>query len=53
MFDADDVKLFVKAAIEIERHGILPIDTEMQLEGIVCCGACAVDLIRSATEEAL
>lgn len=53
MFNADDVKLFIRAAIEYERHGCMPTDTEMALEGVACCGECAHEIITSAIEEAL
>lgn len=53
MFDADDVRLFAKAAIEYDRHGILPVDTEVELQSTACCAACAVELIETALREAM
>lgn len=53
MFDADEVRLLVRAAIEQERHGTLPVDTEMELNNVGCCAACAKELIDTARKEAL
>lgn len=53
MFTADEVQLFIRAAIELERHGCLPVDTQMDLLGIACCDECAADIISSGIEDAL
>lgn len=53
MFDADQVRLLMKAAVEYERHGTLPTDTAMALTDVSCCEGCGVDMVVAATEEAL
>jgi hypothetical protein len=53
MFTADDVRLFIRAAVEQERHGCVPVDTYMDLQDLACCGDCAIDIINAGIEEAL
>lgn len=53
MFDADQVRLLMKAAVEYDRHGTLPADTAMAVADVTCCDECLADMIASATEEAL
>lgn len=53
MFDADQVRLLMKAAVEYERHGTLPTDTAMAVADLACCEDCLANMIAAATEEAL
>lgn len=53
MFDADQVRLLMKAAVEYDRHGTLPTDTLLDLTDVVCCDECLADMITAASEEAL
>lgn len=53
MFDADDMRWAMKAAIEYERHGTLPADTMMALDEIACCAECAMADIEAMSQEAL
>lgn len=53
MFDPDTVRLLMKAAVELERHGTLPADTQMRVTEALCCGECAEDLLNAAIDEAL
>lgn len=53
MFDADTVRLLMKAAVEMDRHGSLPVDTAMQLDTAVCCDECTTELLDAAITEAL
>lgn len=53
MFDADQVRLLMKAAVEADRHDTLPTDTQMQLNEFVCCDECAEEMIDYAINQAL
>lgn len=53
MFDADQVRLLMKAAVEYERHGTLPVDTQLALTDATCCETCGEDMVVAAVEEAL
>lgn len=53
MFDADQVRLLMKAAVEFDRHGTLPVDTAMDLAGVACCEMCLADIIADARDDAL
>lgn len=53
MFDADQVRLLMKAAVEFDRHGTLPTDTAMAIEEISCCEECLAEMLDAATQDAL
>lgn len=53
MYDADALALFMKAAVEFDRHGTLPVDTMMALQDHACCEACALEAVTTATQEAI
>jgi len=53
-FTMDDVKLFMRAAVEFERHGTLATDTLMELQNVgTCCDDCLMDAIEEAAQAAL
>lgn len=53
-FTLDDVKLFMRAAVEFDRHGTLAADTLMELQGFgFCCDDCLMDAIEEAAQAAL
>lgn len=53
MFNTEEVRLLMKAAVEYDRHGTLPVDTLMSLEDVTCCDECLADMLAGASEEAL
>ena len=53
MFDADETVLLMQAAVEVDRHGTLGVDTAMQLNGLICCDECLAEMIQAAVEYAL
>lgn len=52
-FDADQVRSLMKAAVELDRHGTLPTDTAMELNGILCCDDCTQEMLDHAIENAI
>jgi hypothetical protein len=53
MFDMDHVKVFMRAAVEMERHGTIPTDTMIELRDLVCCDECGIEAVKAAVEAAL
>jgi hypothetical protein len=53
MFDADTVRLLMKAAVELDRHGMCATDTAMQLDEAMCCDDCTAELLDYAITQAL